>query len=435
MLTLEILIVLLLTVLNGIFAMSELAVVSSRRARLKQMADAGSAGARTALRLIDDPGRFLSTVQIGITLIGIFAGAFGGATLADKLGDQLDTVPILAGNGDAIAIALVVIAITYLSLIVGELVPKRIALKNPERVASLVSRPMRLLSRVAAPVVWLLRASTDAILRLLRLHGEREATVTEEEVKTMISEGTQAGIFDPREKEMIEGVLRLADRPARSVMVPRQDVVWLDIDDDPETIRQEIKNSGYSRFLVCQGDIDEVVGVVRTRDMLDLAMQGQPVDLAKCMEEPVVVHEGTPVLKLLDLFKTTGIHMAVVVDEYGSLEGIVTVNDLMEVIAGDLPERGQETEEEAIRREDGSWLVEGMMPIDEFEDKAGLHNLKNGNGFHTVAGFVLHHLGHIPKAGECFIWNGARFEVVDMDGRRIDKVLVVPEGAAPDTDG
>jgi putative hemolysin len=430
----ELIVVLLLIVLNGVFAMSELAVVSSRRARLQQLAETGSKGARTALRLIEDPSRFLSTVQIGITLVGIFAGAFGGATLAGGLGERLDGIPLLAGHGHAIAFAVVVVGITYTSLIVGELVPKRIALKNPERVAAVVAGPMRTLSRIAAPVVWLLGASTEGVLRLLRLHGTPEATVTEEEIKSMITEGTQAGVFDPREKEMIEGVLRLADRSVRSVMVPRQDVVWLDIEDDPETIRQEIRTSGYSRFLVCRGEIDEIVGIVRTRDMLDLALKGEPLDLAKCLTEPAVVHDGTPVLKLLDLFRETGVHLAVVVDEYGSLEGIVTMSDVMEVIAGDIHEQGQEGREDAVRRDDGSWLVDGMMPIDEFEDRAGLRGLRDGNGFHTVAGFVLHRFGQVPKAGDSLDWNGIRFEVVDMDGRRIDKVLVVPPPPPADAD-
>lgn len=432
MVTLEVLFLLLLTVLNGLFAMSELAIVSSRRVRLQQLVEAGSAGARAALRLMDDPSRFLSTVQIGITLIGIFAGAFGGATVADRLGDRLDRIPALAGNGDAIAIGIVVVAITYLSLIIGELVPKRVALRNPERVAALVARPMRTLSRIAAPVVWFLGTSTDAVLRLLGLSGTREATVTEEEIKSLITEGTRAGIFDPREKLMIEGVLRLADRTVRSIMTPRHAVAWLDVEDDLDAIRQEIRTARVSRFPVCRGDLDEVIGVVQTKDLLDRLLQGAPLDLASAARKPLVVHDGTPVLKLLDLFKRFRAPMAIVVDEYGSVEGVVTKMDILETIAGDLGETGLEHEPDAVRRDDGSWLINGRMPVDEFEDVVGLRGLRDGGDYHTVAGFVLSRLGHIPTAGESFTWNGARFEVMDMDGRRIDKILVVPPPPQPE---
>jgi putative hemolysin len=430
MLSLEISIVALLIVLNGVFAMSELAVVSSRRVRLKQLAENGNRGARVALRLIEHPGRFLSTVQIGITLIGIFAGAFGGATLANKLGDWLDRFPFIAPNGDAIALAAVVAAITYLSLIVGELVPKRIALKSPERVASLVARPMAMMSRLAAPAVWLLGTSTDAVLRLLRLHGERDQTVSEEEVRSLITEGTRAGIFAPQEKEMIEGVLRLADRTVRAIMTPRPDIYWLDINDPLEVNLEEMRQSGCSRFPVCRGDIDDVVGIVRAKDLLEPALAGEPIDLARFAVRPLIVHDGMPVLRLLELFRQSGRQMAVVVDEYGSVEGLATLTDILESIAGELPGPGEEAEGVAVRREDGSWLVDGMMPIDEFEDRVGLRGLRGDQEFHTLAGFVVTQLGHIPRVGECFTWHGHRFEVVDMDGRRVDRVLMTPAAAA-----
>ncbi|KAA0682844.1 hemolysin family protein [Roseomonas genomospecies 6] len=426
MLYFEIGIVVALTLLNGVFSMSELAVVSSRKARLQTMADAGNRGARAALRLIDDPGRFLSTVQIGITLVGVVAGAYGGATLGDRFGVWLDTIPALTGYGRAIGVATVLVGITYLSIVLGELIPKRIALKSPERVASLVAPLMRMLSRVAAPMVWLLGASTDLVLRLLGLHGEREETITEEEVRSMISEGTQAGVFAPAEKEMIDGVLRLADRSVRSIMTPRPDVLWLDLGDPQDLLLAEIKSGSHSRYPVCRGELDELVGVVHTRDLLDDAVHGRPFDLAASATKPLVVHDGTPILKLLDLMKTSGHHLAIVVDEYGSIEGVVTLTDILETIAGDLPEAGEAVEHAAVRREDGSWLVEGWMPVDEFEDTIGLRGLRGTGDFHTVAGLVLHHLGHVPVAGEAFEWDGVRVEVVDMDGRRIDKVLVVP---------
>jgi putative hemolysin len=427
MLAFQIAIVVALTLLNGLFSMSELALVSSRKGRLQHMAENGDRGARTALRLIDDPSRFLSTVQIGITMVGVVAGAYGGATLGERFGAWLDTVPGLAGYGQALGVTTVLVAITYLSIVLGELIPKRIALRNPERIASIMARPMRTLSKIAAPMVWLLGASTDVALRLLGLHGEREVTVTEEEVRSMITEGTQAGVFAPEEKDMIDGVLRLADRTVRTIMTPRPDVVWLDINDPQDLLLNEIKVGGHSRYPVCRGELDEVVGVVHTRDLVAAAVQGRPFDLEANTMKPLVVHDGIPILKLLDLMKTSGQHMAMALDEYGSIEGLATITDIVETIAGDLPEAGRQAEIAAVHREDGSWLVEGWMPVDEFEDTTGIRGLRGADtDFHTVAGFVLHRLGHIPQAGEVLEYQGIGFEVVDMDGRRIDKILVNP---------
>jgi putative hemolysin len=428
---LEIVVIVALTLLNGLFAMSELAVVSSRKPRLQGMADQGVRGARTAMRLIDDPSRFLSTVQIGITMVGVIAGAYGGATLGQRFGAWLDTVPALAGHGQTYGVGLVIVAITYLSIVLGELIPKRIALLAPERTASIIAGPMRTLSRIAAPFVWLLGTSTDLLLRLLGLHGARDETVTEDEVRSMISEGTQAGIFDPREKEMIDGVLRLADRTVRTVMTPRPDVAWLDVGDNQEDVINEIRTSGHSRFPVCRGELDEIIGIIHNKDLLELAFQGKAVDLAKAAAKPLVVHDGTAILKLLDMMKKSGLHMAIVVDEYGSVEGLATITDILETIAGDLPEPGETVEVDAVQREDGSWLVNGSMPVDEFEDELVIRGLRDGGDYHTVAGFVLHGIEHIPKAGESFEHEGVRFEVVDMDGRRIDKILVVPPTRAP----
>jgi putative hemolysin len=431
-----IVVIVLLTLVNGLFAMSELAVVSSRRARLKAMADEGDRGAAAALRLAEDPGSFLSTVQIGITLIGVVAGAFGGATLGYRLGDWLDAaLPALAGRGHTLGVALVIVAITYLSLVIGELVPKRAALRNPERVASWIAPPMTALSRLASPAVWLLDRSSEALLRLFRLQGGREDTVTEEEVRALIREGTRAGIFMPAETEMIDGVLRLADRTARSIMTPRQDVVWLEQGDPPERILGAVRMSGHSRYPVCRRALDEVVGVVHTRDLFDRAAAarsaGGPkgvagLDVKDAMAPPLVVHDGMTILRLLDLMKVSGQRMAVAVDEYGGFEGIVTLHDIMRTIAGELPERGWEGEHGAARREDGSWLVDGGMPVGAFEHVAGLKGLAGEGGYHTMAGFVLHHLGRLPQPGEAFDLGGMRYEVVDMDGRRIDKILALP---------
>ena len=424
MLYLEILFVVVLIVLNGALAMSELALVSSRRSRLDQLAAQGSRGAGTALRLVDDPSGFLSTVQIGITLVGILAGAFGGATLADRLGDWLDTFPALAPNGDGIAIGVVVVAITYFSLIVGELVPKRIALANPERTASLVARPMKQLSRLAFPGVWVLRTSTEAVLRLIGLSATREATVTEDEVKSLIAEGTQAGVFAPQERRMIEGVLRLADRPVRVVMTPRADVTWLDVQADAQMLRQVVESSRFSRLLVCEREIDNAVGILHTKDVLPLALRGEPVTVRALMVPVLVVPDRTSVLQLLDRFRREELHMAVVVNEYGTTEGVVTLTDVLESIAGELPERGEITEPPVVRRDDGSWLVAGALPFDEFADRFGLREPAEGGGFHTVAGFVLQQLGHLPDAGESFRYGEIKVEVVDMDGRRVDRILV-----------
>jgi len=433
MLVVQIAILIALTLLNGVFAMSELAVVSSRRARLQSLAQEGSAGARTALQLADDPGRFLSTVQIGITMVGVVAGAYGGSTLGERLGGWLARQPGLEDYGQALGVALVIVAITYASIVLGELIPKRIALRNPEAVAVLVARPMQILSRVTGPFVWLLGTTTESLLKLLGLAGGRQETVTEEEVRSLISEGTQAGIFDPREKEMIDGVLRLADRTVRAIMTPRPEVTWLEVGGSLESVVDRIQASGHSRFPVCRTGLDDVVGVVHARDLLERVRSGAPPDLEALARRALVVHDRTPVLKLLDLMRQTGQHMAVVVDEYGSVEGICTVTDVLETIAGDLPEEpGEAAEPAAIQRDDGSWLVEGWMPVDEFEQRLGLRGVveASNGGFHTAAGFVLDQLGHLPRPGEHFTYHGRRIEVVDMDGRRIDKILVGP--ASPD---
>lgn len=427
MLYFEILFVLLLTIVNGALAMSELAVVSSRRGRLEHMAKAGDRGAAAALRLVDDPGRFLSTVQIGITLIGILAGAISGATVADRLGDWFDTFPVIAPNGDAVAIGLVVVGITYLSLIVGELVPKRIAMTNPERVAARIAKPMQLLSRVAAPLVWVLKISTEFVLRLLRLDEQKETTVTEEEVKSLIAEGTRAGVFVPEEREMIEGVLRLADRAVRAIMTPRTEIYWLDPQDDPETVVKELEDSHFSRLLVCAGSVDNAIGLVRTKDILPKALRKEPIQIAEVMVPVSRVHEATPVMELLDIFRRQKVHMAVVVDERGTTQGVVTPTDILEAIAGRLPERGEETGAPLMRRKDGTWLVDGTMPIDEFEHHMGLHGLSGGD-FTTVAGFALHQFKKLPTVGAWFDFQDVRYEVMDMDGQRIDKLLVrLPE--------
>jgi len=425
MVYLEILVVLLLTLFNGALAMSELALVSARRGRLKHMAAEGNRGAAAALVLQGDQGRLLSTVQIGITLVGILAGAFGGATLADRLGDWLDGFAFIAPNGDNVAIPLVVLSITYLSLIVGELVPKRIALGSPERVACLVARPMIRLARLSSPAVWVLRKSSDAVLRLLGLDRPSESSVSEEEVRALVAEGTAAGVFKPQERQMIEGVMRLADRPVRAVMTPRPDIVWIDIKADAAAVRRLVLSSRYSRLLVCEGTVDEPVGVVHAKDMLPVALAGEPVDLSKLSKPPLIVPDQATSLRVLELFRQHSVHLAVVVDEYGTTKGLVTPTDMLESIAGELPEGG-DAEQLIVRREDGGWLVDGATPVDELGATLGLDGLGKSTSYHTVAGLVMHFLGRMPRVGLVVEHRGFRYEVVDMDGRRVDKVMVTP---------
>lgn len=423
MVFIELLVVFVLTLVNGLLAMSELAIVSARKARLEARAAEGSRGARTALKLAEDPTGFLSTVQMGITLVGVVSGAFSGATLGARLGGWLNQFPVISPHGTTIAFTFVVVAITYLSLVIGELVPKRMALANPEGIAVVMAGPMRVLARIGAPVIWLLRVSTDAMLKLFHISVERDETVSEEEVRALISEGTEAGVFEPQEKEMIEGVLRLADRTVRVIMTPRTEVVWMDRAADIGSIAETIARSHHSRVLICDGGIDVPLGVLATRDLLDAALKGDAISLDAFLTAPIIVTDWTPVLRLIELFRREGVHFAVVVDEYGSTLGIVTPTDVLETIAGDLPERGEEEEPNVVRRSDGSWLIDAMMPIDEVEDRLALKGL-SGEGYATLAGFVIDRLGHLPQVGEWVMVAGVRFEVVDLDGRRIDKILV-----------
>ena len=421
MLYLEMLAVFFLTLMNGLLAMSELAIVSSRKSRLEHLANQGSRGARAALRLIDDPSRFLSTVQIGITLVGIIAGAFSGATLGRRFGAWLNKIPLISPYGNSVGISVTVVGVTYLSLIIGELVPKRIALAQSERVASLVAGPIRGLSLVAAPAVWVLHISTERILRLLGLAGAVETTVTEDEVKSLISEGTQAGIFVPQEQEMIEGVLRLADRSVRVIMTPRTRMVWVDVKSDRNAVIDMVQSHRFSRLLVCDGNVDHTVGFIHTKNLLPEALSCEDINLSELVTPLLHVPDRITVLNLLNRFKKEREHLAVVVDEYGSTEGLVTLTDVIEAIAGDLPERGEDHGPQIVQRDDGSWLVDGTVPTDEVQTITGVDI---GKDVEMLAGFVLNYLGRIPKEGASFMYKNARFEVVDMDGNRIDKVLI-----------
>jgi putative hemolysin len=418
------LILLALIALNGLFAMAEIAVVSSRRVRLEQLAAEGRRGARAALRLLDEPTRFLSVVQVGITLIGVLAGVYSGATFAGPLGEWLARWPLIAPWAGIGAYVVVVVGVTYLSIVIGELVPKRWALGHPERIAELLAPLLEAVAWLAAPLVWLLQGSTDLLVRLTGLARAARSAVTEDDIRALIAEGTREGVFEQEEHRMIEGVLRLADRNLRSVMVPRGELSWLEIEDSPEALWQAVQASGHSRYLVCRGELDELVGVLHTVDLLDWLHSEQRGELAQRVTAPFIVPETTTILRLLELFREAAVHLAVVVDEHGSIEGIVTPTDVLGAIAGELPESAGLDRPEAVQREDASWLLDGRLGIHEVERLLERRDLASGDDYTTVAGFVLAQLGRLPATAESFIWKDLRFEVVDMDGQRIDKLLV-----------
>ena len=425
---LEILFILLLIVANGIFSGSEIAIVSARKVRLQQLADKGNRPARIALRLAESANDFLSTVQIGITLIGVLSGAVAGATVAQKLKPFLDQLPLLQPYSEGLSVTLVVALITYLSLVIGELVPKRIALTHPEAIACRIAPAMRTLSRLSAPAVHLLGASTDALLKLLNVSASNEPNITEEEIKALIREGADTGVFEPSEHEMAQRVLRLGDRTIKTMMTPRTDIRWLDLEAAEAEILAEVKESNHSRFPVGRGSLDACAGIVRVRSLLTAQLGHEPLDLEVLCQPPLYVAESSRALHVLEQFKRTGIHIALVTDEYGGVEGLVTLNDLMEGIVGDLPDLDDDEDPAFVTREDGSWLVDGSLEISAFDDCLGTELLSSDeqHPYHTLAGFVIHVLERIPRSSDHFLWQGYRFEVVDMDGNRVDKVLVTP---------
>jgi putative hemolysin len=424
----ELFAILLLVLANGVFAMAEIAVVSARRARLQEWAEQGNARARTALELAQNPGEFLSTVQIGITLVGILAGAFGGARIAEPLAAAMRSLPGIGPYSETLSLGLVVVGIAYLSLVVGELVPKQLALTNPERIAAALAGPMRFLSRLASPLVRLLSLSTAAVLRLFRVRPVPEPPVTEGEIRLMMQQGAQAGVFEAAEHEMVQSVFRLGDRRIGALMTPRTTIVWLDLDDPPEELRRRVLETVHSRLPVSRGDLDHLVGVARAKDLLVPLLTGELGELETLVHQPVIVPESLPALRVLELFRQAGIHLALVVDEYGGIQGLVTAIDILEALVGDIPDAGMPAEPAAVRREDGSWLVDGMLPADELKELLQLSSLPGeGKGvYQTVSGLVMQQLGQIPSTGDHFAWGGFRFEVVDMDGHRVDKVLVMP---------
>ncbi|HET7608471.1 MAG TPA: hemolysin family protein [Gammaproteobacteria bacterium] len=424
---LQIVVILVLISCNALLAMSELAVVSSRRSRLQALIKRRHRGARIAMRLLENPTDFLSTVQVGITFVGMFAAAYSGATVAEEIGGWLDRWPWISPYGQPAAIAVVTLGVTYVSVVFGELLPKRIALNDPERIASALAPVMRGVARVLAPAVWVARSSADGFLRLFGLARDRKLTVTEDEVRSLVAEGTRAGVFMPKEREMIEGVLRLADRTARAIMTPRTEVAWLEVNATPADIVAQLDARRLSRYPVCRETIDNPVGTVHMKNVARASLAGQPIALAEIMTQPHVVLDGTPVLKLLEGFRREGTHMAIVVDEYGTTQGVVTLSDILEAVAGTLPEAGGEVGAATmVRRSDGSWLVDGSLGIDEFEDRLGISGLRGSRTFDTVAGYALFRLGRLPAVGDTFVDRTGHYEILDMDGRRIDKLAFRP---------
>ena len=429
----EVLFLAVLIVLNGVFALSEIAVVSARKTRLQQWADEGRGGAAVALRLANEPGRLLSTIQVGITTIGILSGALAEASVAQALAVSLAQVPALAPYSEGIAIGVVVVIITYLSVVIGELVPKRLALINPEAIASVIALPMEWLSRVSSPVVRFFNLSSEAVLRLV---GAREAAgppVTEEEIKVLMEQGTEAGVFEESEQALVSNILRLDEQRVGAIMTPRVDIFYLDLEEPYEENRKRLLDCPHSRMPVCKGGLDNVLGILESKALMRQALRGETVDLTASLARALYVPNSISSMELLETFKRTRMHMALVVDEYGEVQGLVTMKDVLEAIVGGIPTAEAAGDEEAVRREDGSWLLDGMLALGRFKEIFELEELEEedtGN-FHTLGGFVMLRLGRVPAVGDRFDWNGLRFEVMDMDRNRVDRVLVARLPAPP----
>lgn len=435
----EFIILLLLIGLNGVLAMSEIAVVSARKVRLHHRAEMGDKQARAALDLANAPGPFLSTVQVGITLVGILAGAFGGATIAESLEARLVGIALIAPYAEAVSVAIVVIVITYLSLVVGELAPKQFGLNNAERVAASVAPVMTWLARLASPLVKILSFSTDALLRLLGIKHIPDSGVTEEEIKLLIGQGTKAGVFEQVEQDMVEKVFRMGDQRVEALITPRAEIEWLDTEDDPEEVRRVIIESEYDQYPVAEGSLDNILGVVYASNLLSQLLGGHALDLRANLEPALFVPESMPIFKALERFKEMGTSVAFAINEYGGVDGMVTSRDLLEAIVGEIPDLDEPYDPDIVQREDGSWLMDGMVAVDEFMELTSVRDMPGLDDglYQTLGGFVMTVLGKVPISGEHFLWENYRFEVMDMDGNRVDKVLVspLPESLLPQNDG
>ena len=422
----EIFFILLLILVNGFFAMSEIALVSARKVRLEQQAEEGSRGAQRALELTSSTSNLLSSVQVGITLVGVLTGALGGATLAERLSGLLAEVKWLAPYASTVSLAIVVILTTYFSLVIGELIPKKLALNNPEKIAAKVSGTMRFISRLTAPIIKLLSASTDLGLRILGIKPSDEPPITEEEIKVLINQGAQVGVFGEAEQDMVESVFRLNDRSINAIMTPRTEINWIDLDEPQHEIVQQILESPYSRFPVARETLDNVVGILSAKDLLEKELSGLEYNLLDIVRKPLFVPENTRAMRMLEMEREAGVHEALVIDEYGGVLGFVTMFDVLEAIIGELPSVDQLDEPEIVRRDDGTFLLDGLLPIDEFKELLEIDDLPEEDkvGFQTVGGFVMNQVGSIPSAGQTFTCKDFKLEVLDMDGNRVDKVLV-----------
>ncbi|HLH32877.1 MAG TPA: hemolysin family protein [Terriglobia bacterium] len=421
-----IVVILLLVIVNGIFVMAEMAVVSSRKPRLQQFANEGNGSAQTALDLATNPDRFLATTQIGITLIAILTGAVGERTLTDRLSANLQGYPRFAAYSSSLAFGIVVIAITYVSLVIGELLPKRLALHNPERIASGMAGLMNFLSRLCAPLVLFISGSTRVVMGALGLKPSEEPPVTEEEIKVMMEQGTEAGVFEEAEHDIVKSIFKLGDRAVSALMKPRREVVWLDVEDPFSVNQKKLATSLFSRFPVAQGSLDNVLGIVQAKDLLTRSLAGSKIDLRENLRPPLFVPEAVPALRLLEMFKKSRTHMALVVDEYGGVEGLVTLNDVLEDLVGDVASVDMPEERQVVHRADGSLLVDGKLQTDDLKELLKIAQLpgEDSGSYQTLGGLVMMQVGRVPVTGDSFELQGHKFEVVDMDGKRVDKVLV-----------
>ena len=420
--------ILVLILLNGMFSMSELALVSARRARLAVLERKGVAGAATARILSEDPQRFLPTVQVGITLVSVLTGVFGGARIASHLQAWLETIPAIGSAAETLALTIVVVITTYLTLVLGELVPKHLALRRSEAVAAWVARPVVILARITAPAVWLLGKSSGVILRLFGLHRAPQHTVTEEELKALLAEGAQAGVLETEERDMIERLLRLADKPVRAIMTPRTDLAWIDRTDSPKKIAAALKAAPHSRFIVCEGSIDNVVGLVQAKDLLDRILGGGELSVGAALRQPIVMPDTVTALDALERLKSDPNGLALVMDEYGSFEGVVTAADVLEAIVGD-PTGTDAEPAELNEAGEAILLMDGMMPVDEVKARLDLPDLPAEGNYHTLGGLLLALLRRVPRVGDRIVFGGWRFEVLEMDGRRVDKLRASREPA------
>lgn len=416
----ELLMIFILILVNAILAMSEAALVASRKARLQQQVGEGNKSSALAIKLIEDPNIFLSTIQIGITLIGVLAGAVGGATIAESLAAVLHNIPYISEYSTSIALGIVVLSITILTIWLGELVPKRLGLNSPEKIAQVVAGPMLFLSAVFSPFIKLMSGATNFVLRLMGVNPSTEPPITEEELQVLIDQGTQAGVFEESEQDMVEGVFSLGDQRVYSLMTPRTEIVWLDINDTLEEIRQKIAECPYSRFPVRQDTLESIVGIVKSRDLLVASLFGNEIKLKEFVKPAFYIPETMFASRALEILKEKNTELLLVVDEFGGVQGLLTINDILEEIVGEM----EGAEPQATQRQDGSWLLDGMLEIDEFKEIFDLNSLPHEDEYETLSGFVMTSLGRMPQATDNFEWNNFRFEVMDMDGRRVDKVLV-----------